>query len=85
MSEYSVSTSKLWDLIDGGALSGLLGLIGRGIYGNITGGSNNDALSQTVNINANFDNIQSAQDIIDAFNQLTNLASQYAYNNGQGS
>ena len=65
------------------AINGLLGLIDRGIKNNIQGNSSTDALSQqVVNINANFDNIQSAQDIIDAFNQLTNLASQYAYTSG---
>jgi len=76
MSEYDISTSNLWNLIDSDAMSNLLGLISRGVNPNvINGNTNSDALSQVVNINASFDNIQSAQDIIDAFNQLTNLAS----------
>ena len=83
MSEYDISTSNLWNLIDSDAMSNLLGLISRGVNPNvINGNTNSDALSQVVNINASFDNIQSAQDIIDAFNQLTNLASQYAYSSG---
>lgn len=83
MKEYDISSAQLWNSIDMVAINGLLGLIDRGIKNNIQGNSSTDALSQqVVNINANFDNIQSAQDIIDAFNQLTNLASQYAYTSG---
>lgn len=83
MKEYDISSAQLWNSIDMVAVNGLLGLIDRGIKNSIQGNSSTDALSQqVVNINANFDNIQSAQDIIDAFNQLTNLASQYAYTSG---
>lgn len=85
MSEYDISSTDLWKLIDNTAVSNLLGLVARGMNNTISGNTNGDALAQTVNINANFDNIQSAQDIIDAFNQLVNLASQYAYNNESGS
>jgi hypothetical protein len=69
----------VFDNLNTNILSRLSGLI-SGLDTSISGiSASSDTLEQNVHIEANFPNVQSSNEIQDAFNNLVNIASQRAF------